>query len=327
MRVIDGAAIEEVLEFPALVDVLARAFTSDLQAPPRHHHNICRPAHPDATLLLMPAWEYSSGNVTDGDDAGAGEERGYIGIKIVAVMPDNGARGLAAVQGSYLLLSGLTGQPLAMIDGPILTNWRTAAASALASRYLSRADSSKLLMVGAGGLAPYLIRAHASVRPIDSVTIWNRTMARAQACAHSLRGASFSVTASDDLEQAARKADIITVATLSDAPLILGDWLRPGQHLDTVGAFRPDMRETDDEALRRAALFVDTRAGALSEAGDIIQPLQAGVIGEDAIQADLFDLTAGRHKGRQAAQEITYFKSVGASLEDLAAAIAIYEAL
>lgn len=329
MQVFNAQDIDAALSFPALVDVLADAFRSAIAAPPRHHQDISLPGRPDATLLLMPAWrigdETTRGKSGDADS----EDRtaDYIGVKTIVVIPDNGARGLAAVQGSYLLLSGVTGQPLAMMDAPRLTNWRTAAASALASKYLSRLNSTKLLMVGAGGLAPFLIRAHASVRPITSVTIWNRTETKARACANELREEPFDVAVTQDIEDAAGKADIISVATLSSDPLIRGAWLQPGVHLDTVGAFRPDMRETDDDVLHRARVFVDTRKGALSEAGDIVQPLNTGVIGEDAILGDLFDLTGGHSSGRGRDDEITYFKSVGASLEDLAAAIAIYRAV
>ena len=325
MRVFDEAAIAAVLSCPELVEVLAAAFKAGLRAPPRHHHTVPLPDRPDATLLLMPAWQTAEAKM---HSAGTQSPGDYIGIKIIAVVPDNGTRGLAAVQGSYLLLSATTGQALAMIDAPALTNWRTAAASALASRYLSRSDSERLLMVGAGGLAPYLIRAHASVRPIKSVAIWNRTQARARECADRLAsdgGFEIELSVADDLEAAVRGADIVSVATLSKDPLVHGEWLQPGVHLDTVGAFRPDMRETDDEVMRRARIFVDTREGALHEAGDIVQPLKAGVISEQTIAGDLYDLTGRQAAGRQTDREITYFKSVGASLEDLATAIAIYE--
>jgi ornithine cyclodeaminase len=166
MRVFNAQDIDAALSFPALVDVLADAFRSQITAPPRHHHDVPLPGRPNATLLLMPAWNAARARAGAGcggnDEEADGDD--FIGIKTIAVIPDNGARGLAAVQGSYLLLSGVTGQPLALMDAPRLTNWRTAAASALASNYLSRTNSSKLLMVGAGGLAPFLIRAHASLR-------------------------------------------------------------------------------------------------------------------------------------------------------------------
>ncbi|MEM7566936.1 MAG: ornithine cyclodeaminase family protein, partial [Pseudomonadota bacterium] len=134
------------------------------------------------------------------------------------------------------------------------------------------------------------------------------------------RGQRYSVGRAADLEEAVRGADIVSCATLSSEPLVQGAWLKPGAHLDLVGAFKPDMRETDDEAMRRARLFVDTRAGALGEGGDILQAIASGAIGEDDIAADLFELTAGEKAGRRFYDQITAFKSVGASLEDLAAA-------
>ena len=182
-----------------------------------------------------------------------------------------------------------------------------------------------MLLVGAGALGGFLVRAHASVRPIREVAIWNRTRVHAEALAATFSGSGLAVVVADDLARAVRGADIVSTATLSSTPLIEGAWLAPGTHLDCVGAFRPDMRETDDEVVRRARIWVDTRAGAADEAGDILIPLAAGVIGSDKIEGDLFDLARGNAPLRSSAGEITMFKSVGASIEDLAAAIAVYE--
>jgi len=168
------------------------------------------------------------------------------------------------------------------------------------------------------------VRAHASVRPIRQVAIWNRSPDRAQALAAALAPTGLEIAVADDLETAVRRADIVSTATLSAEPLVRGAWLAPGTHVDCVGAYRPSMRETDDEVVRRARIFVDTRIGAFGEAGDILQPLQAGVIGKDAVLGDLFDLTRGAVSGRGAPDEITLFKSVGAAIEDLAAAIAVF---
>jgi alanine dehydrogenase len=319
MRFIDASGVAAALSYPALVDTLATAFRVGAHAPPRHHHTMALQGRPDATLLLMPAWTASA--------AGAPTAGAYMGIKLVTVFPDNGTRGLPAVQGTYLLASAETGVPLALIDGPSLTAWRTAAASALASRCLCRPDTSRLLMVGAGALAPYLIRAHASVRPIREVSIWNRTRPNAEALAVALQATepSLNITIAKDLEAAVRAADLISCATISSTPLINGDWLKPGCHLDLVGAFRPDMREADDACVRRAKIWVDTRTGGLHEAGDIVMPIAAGVIRETHVLGDLYDLTRNPVPPRSA-DEITLFKSVGASIEDLAAAIAVYEA-
>jgi len=317
MRFFDGASVDAALAYPGLVDILQAAFQQGAIAPLRHHHTIALAGRPEATLLLMPAWEAgASGLQTAGR---------YLGVKTVTVFPDNAARAKPAVLGTYLLLSAETGETLAVMDATRLTAWRTAAASALASRYLSRADASRLLMVGAGAPAPNLVAAHASVRPIREITLWNRSPGRARALAASLAGRGLNVSVADDLEAAVRRTDIVSVATISAEPLIRGDWLAPGTHVDCVGAYKPTMRETDDAVVRRARIFVDTRPGAFAEAGDIVQPLQAGVIGKEAILGDLFELTRGTVAGRQTSEEITFFKSVGAAIEDLAAAIAVYE--
>ncbi len=317
MRYFSAADIDAALSYPALVDTLAAAFSKGALAPPRHHHSVALAGRPEATWLLMPAWEARG--------PGAPEAGRYMGVKSVTVFPDNDARGKPAVLGTYLLLSAETGDTLAVMDATRLTVWRTAAASALASRSLSRLDAARMLMVGAGALAPFLVRAHRSVRPITDVVVWNRSPVRAQALVADLAKDGIATTIAADLQQAVAQADIITTATLSPDPLIRGAWLKPGTHVDSVGAYRPTMRETDDEVVRRARVYVDTRAGALAESGDIVQPVQAGVIGKDAIVGDLYDLCRGSAPGRGSAQEITFFKSVGASIEDLAAAIAVYE--
>jgi ornithine cyclodeaminase len=287
-----------------LVERLRRAFRRGAEVPVRHHHEIANPGGPEGTLLLMPAWQ-----------AGL-----HIGIKVVTIFPDNDAQGLPSVMGAYLLLDAKSGAPIALIDGPMLTVKRTAAASALASSYLSRPDCERFLMIGTGSLAPYLIMAHASVRPICNVLIWGRSPDKAARLAKRLDRPDFRVAATDDLEAAAHGAHVISCATLSKDPLVRGDWLQPGQHLDLVGAFRPDMRESDDTAIRRARVFVDTRDGALAEAGDIVQPIESGVLDPDDVAGDLFDLTRGERAGRRFYDQITLFKSVGTALEDLAAA-------
>ncbi len=304
MRVISAAEVEAALDFGSLVERLRQAFRRDIAVPLRHHHTVETPEGDDATLLLMPAWQVGR----------------HIGIKLVTVFPGNAARDLPTVMGAYLLLDGKTGSPLAMIDGPMLTAKRTAAASALAAGYLARPDCERLLMVGTGVLAPHLILAHAAVRPICNVLIWGRNPDKAARLAKQLNHTDFRVEAAGDLEAAARGAHIISCATLSSEPLIQGAWLRPGQHLDLVGGFRPDMRETDDTAIRRARVFVDTRAGACTEAGDIVQPLESGVLAPEDIAADLFELTRGARAGRRFYDQITLFKSVGTAIEDLAAA-------
>jgi ornithine cyclodeaminase len=298
-------AVHRLLDFPGLIGALREMFRDGAEVPQRHHHTIAAPA-PDAspgTLLLMPAWRVCEA----------------LGVKIVTVFPDNARRALPSVYGTYLLLDAATGAPVAVLDGTALTLRRTAAASALAASHLAREDSAVHLMVGTGALAPHLIAAHRAVRPIRETLIWGRDPAKAGALAARLTAAGTAAAAAPDLAAAVATSDIVTCATLSAEPLVRGAWLRAGTHLDLVGAYRPEMRESDDEAIRRARVFIDTEA-ALHEAGDIVQPLRSGVLARDGIEGDLFDLVRGRCAGRRAADEITLFKSVGTALEDLAAA-------
>jgi len=319
MRVISKSEMEAVLSYPELIDVLRDAFARGVIAPPRHHHTDALDGRPPATLLLMPAWEASGpGSTTAGR---------YGGVKLVTVYPDNGTRGLPSIMGTYVLISATDGAPLALLDGPAITVWRTAAASALAARYLARPDAQSLLILGAGALAPYLVRAHAAVRRLKRVVLWNRTRERAERLARLLGITGLEISITADLESAAKSADIISTATLSRAPLIMGDWLRPGTHLDCVGAFKPDMREVDATAIRRASVWVDTRAGALVEGGDLVQAAAAGVFTAQDVVGDLAQLVRDEAPGRSSSEQITLFKSVGASIEDLATAISVYEAL
>lgn len=315
MRVITAEQVAETLEQRDFVEALREGFRSPVTTPLRHQHVVERPDGADNILLLMPAW-------TDFPSQGH-SQNGYCGIKLATVAPDNESRGTANIQAAYILLDGVTGEPLALIDGEALTFQRTSAASALAADYLARKDARRLVMVGAGGLAPWLVGAHAAVRPIEQVVIWNRTPGKARDLAAQLGKQGFAATATEDLATAAGEADIICAATLTYEPLIQGEWLRPGVHVDLVGGFRPDMREADDEAIRRASVFVDTRTGALAESGDIIQPIDAGVMSPDDVRADLFDLVGRDHPGRTSDDEITLFKSVGTALEDLAGAVLI----
>jgi ornithine cyclodeaminase len=309
MLVLSADAVDAALTFPDLIEALSQAFAGDIVAPVRHHHAMARPDG-EATLLLMPAW--------------TGGEQAFCGVKIVSVYPGNAARNLPSVLGTYMLMDGATGAPLAAIDGTRLTAWRTAAASALAARHLARQDVKRMVMVGAGALAPFLIDAHRAVRPgIEEVAIWNHRPERARELAARLQGRGYAVRATQELEGAVREADLVSCATLSTMPVVQGGWLKAGAHLDLVGAFNLRMREADDVALKRARVFIDTPA-ALKEGGDVALGIKAGAIAENAVVADLAALCRGTAQGRTDASEITLFKSVGASLEDLAAAMLVF---
>ncbi len=319
MFMISADAVDRALSFEGLVETLRTAFREGAIQPVRHHHTIERPDGAASTLLLMPAW-------TDFEAAGT-SAGGHIGVKVVTVSPDNNEIAKPAVMGLYLLLDGKTGEPQALIDGQRLTQWRTACASALAASYLAREDASRLLVIGAGALAPFLARAHSAVRPIREVRIWNRTFANAEKVAATLCAEGMDAKAVNDLDWALGDADIVSSATIATLPLVKGALLKPGSHVDLVGGFAPGMRESDDDAIRRARVYVDTRTGATKEAGDIVQPLASGVLKAEDIVADLYELARGQKPGRGSADEITLFKSVGAALEDLAAGVEVFRHL
>ncbi len=305
LRWLDAAAVHAALPYDALIEALRQAFAAGLRAPLRHHHEIPRPQHQEpAVLLLMPAFRPG----------------GATGVKLVHVAPGNEALGLPVVQGLYLLFDGPTGTPRAILDGTALTLRRTAAASALAARFLAREDSRTLALFGAGALAPHLARAHATVRPLRRCLLWNRSRARAERLARELGEVFDSVEIVVDRREALAEADIISCATRSRTPLVEGDHVRPGTHVDLVGAFTPAMRESDGALMRRARVFVDTREGALAEAGDILQAMAEGAFRARDLAGDLYGLCQGSCSGRRHPTEITVFKSVGSAVEDLAAA-------
>jgi len=310
--------LEENLDYPILIETLRKAFQEKYIVPIRHHHNYQNPKEGvESTLLLMPAWQVGK----------------YLGVKMVTVSPKNGKYNLPSIHGIYTLFDAAQGMPLAQINATTLTAQRTAAASALASSFLSKKNSKTLLMVGTGALAPELIRAHISVRPIETVYVWGRDLEKAKAVSNFItkylqvsEKANFEVFPIENIEEGIEKADIISCATLSPTPLIFGKNLKAGQHLDLVGAYRPDMREADDEVILKSSVFIDTYDG-MHESGDIASPLKDGILKRENICGDLFQLCRGEKTGRKNNNEITFFKSVGHALEDLAAAKLIYEKL
>jgi len=310
MRSIDAATVHAALPYGKLIPHLKAAFQAGGEVPLRGHYHIDDPkGGPGGTLLIMPAWQPGK----------------HVGIKMVSVYPDNPKAGLPSVIGAYMLFDARTGAPKAVIDGVALTLRRTACASALAADYLARKDAQHLLMIGAGSLAPHLIRAHHAVRRYKRIEIWNRNRATAEALAAKLSDLNAVVAVVDDLETAQRAADTISCATLSREPLVRGDWLKPGTHVDLVGGFTPQMREADDATLRKAAIWVDTRTGAMKEAGDLVDPLNRGIITAEDVRGDLFDLARHDAFCRPDDKPLSLFKSVGTALEDLAAAELVAE--
>jgi len=311
MRYFDAATIRACLPWPRMEAALEAFLRDDVAAPLRTNHTIDVPGESSASLLLMPAWRIGH----------------RLGVKLVTVFPGNRARGERAVNAVYALFDARNGVPVALFDGEELTARRTAGASVLAARHLARPDARHLVIVGAGRVAHALVEAYGALRGIKEVSLWSRTAEHARRAAADLARDGLEVTAVDNLEAVIRKADIVSCATLSTAPLVQGDWLPAGVHLDLVGAFARTMRETDGAAMARADLIVvDSREGAMAEGGDLVQAIAEGAIGADRVAATLADLACGRHPGRTRADHITVFKSVGFALEDLAAAEAILDA-
>ncbi len=300
MKHFDAQAVQQALSWAALIAALRQGFVQGCEVPARHPHAIGEAG----TTLLMPAWRVG----------------GHLGVKTVNIFPGNGARGLPGVHAVYTLFSATTGAPLAVMDGSELTARRTAAASALAADFLARPDASRLLLVGAGRVASDVPAAMHAVRPgLHEVQVWSRRPEAAEALATKLRAQGFDAHATADLPAAVAQAHIVSCATLATQALVQGTWLQPGTHLDLIGSFTPAMRETDATCFARSRVYVDTEE-ALLKAGDVLQAVAEGAFRPQDLQGTLQTLCRGTAAGRQGADEITLFKSVGTALEDLAAA-------
>ena len=309
MKVYDRENVASSLQYGILIEALRKAFSSKITAPERVQHTIKNNNGSDATLLLMPAWKIGE----------------HIGIKIVSVFPENTTNNMNAVHANYFLMNANDGKPVAVMDGTELTLRRTACASELAADYLVNKNVDTMLMIGTGNLAPHMIKAHCVVRNYSRILIWGRNEEKAERLARSSDIKGKEILAKNDLKEALNDADVISCATLSQKPLIMGDWIKPGQHLDLVGAFTPDMAEADSKAVAMSKVVVDTYEGALSESGELINALKDGHIKKKHILSDLRELVLEEKDIRTDSNDITLFKSVGTALEDLAAAELVVE--
>lgn len=269
----------------------------------------------DNILFLRSAWQ-----------------RGRVlGTKVITGFWNNPSdRGLPAVHAIYCLFSGEDGHPLAVLDGTALTLRKTAADSALGASYLARNDVETMLMIGAGAMAPHLIMAHKAIRPsIKHVAVWNRSTDKAEAIINDLEGhqalAGVTFEVVTDLKTGVSRANLISSATRTVEPIIEGAWLKPGTHLDLIGAYKKDMREADDSAIQQATIFVDSRASTIDDIGEIAIPIERGVISESDILADHQQLARGEHPGRRSDNEITLFKNGGGGHLDLMTARFVVE--
>ena len=310
MKYLNSDQISKYLPYAELINALREGFKEGGNVPLRHAHTV--PTNgADNTLLMMPSWQQGS----------------MLGVKLVMVCPDNNLKNMEAVSSTYMLFDAVTGERLAMLDGDELTVRRTACASALASSYLSSKNAKSMLMMGTGKLAPHLIRAHSAVRPLEEVFIWGRRFEKAKEMAAELdQELDATVTAVETPEEKAGHCDIITCATVTNEPVLLGRWLSNDkkQHVDLVGGFTRNMREADNDVIKNVKSYVDTRDGAFAEAGDIVQPIEQGIISQDDIGGDLYDMANGKVDAT-GDNTSTLFKSVGTALEDLVAAKLAFE--
>src|SRR5271167_2482850 len=308
MRFVDADEIRSLLTFPMLIAALEAAHR-------------------------RPKIEVLDGML--GDEKGqffvrhAVDNGRYMASKLITSFPANAACGtLPAVQAICVLFDGGNGRPLAVMDGTEITYWRTAADSALGAKILAPLEPATMLVVGAGEMSTRLVHAHRAVRPsLRRVLVWNRTKARATQVAIRLTEDGIASEAVEDLAMASRMADIITTCTRSHQPLVLGANLKPGAHLDLVGGYSPATREADDEAVRRASVFVDRRESVFAGVGDILQPIASGAIREADVLGDLYDLVTGRVAGRRSPSDITLFKNAGGGHLDLMTAELIVQRL
>jgi len=307
MQVFAAAAVHAALPWPFLIEALRKAHLGPM--PTSDAVVQSDPAGGEAQFVTLPGWAPG----------------GPIVVKMVGVFPQNAALEppQPAVQGLVALFDGATGAPLLAADGAAMTARKTAADSALGASILARGDAEELLIIGAGALAPHFAEAHLAARPsLRRVMIWNRTATRAEAVAEGLRKKGIDATVSEDLDGSVALADVVSCVTMSDKALVKGALLRPGAHLDLVGAYLPTLREADDAALTRGTIFVDSRNN-MTGGGDLSQAVASGAITWDAVRADLFELVQGRAEGRTRADQITVFKNNGGAHLDLFAASAL----
>lgn len=307
MIVVDAAGVHAALDYPTLVDTLRSAHRAPL--PTATAAIAQEPGGGENQFVSLLAWQAGQAILT----------------KLVGVFPGNLALDppQPSVQGLVALFDGKTGAPVLVADGAALTFRKTAADSALGADFLARRDATTLLVVGAGGLAPHVAQAHVAVRPsIRRVLIWNRTPARAAATVAGLSIEGVSVQAAADLDKAVAEADVISCVTMAREPLVKGRHLRPGTHVDLIGAYTPQMREADDETVRRGRVYVDAYDGACGS-GDIAQPIAAGILPRDGIVGDLRSLCVGEVPGRRSDDEITIYKNGGGAHLDLFTAQAL----
>ncbi|WP_134773124.1 ornithine cyclodeaminase family protein [Ornithinimicrobium flavum] len=307
VRLLDAGQVRDHLDPTELVAALRTAFSDPGTTVVPDRVTMPLDESVGTSLLLKPAWRRD----------------GLLGVKVTTHHPDNGRRGLPAIHALYAVHDAATGAPLAVLDGTELTRWRTAAASALAADLLAPRRVREHLLVGSGNVSAALPACYATVRDVALTRVWARRHEQAESLARQLREEGVAAEAVapgvEALREAVRRADVVSCATSATSPLVLGEDVGPGTHVDLIGSFTPGMVEADEALVTRARVFVDIEA-AVHESGDLAGPVARGALRASDILGTLADLASGRRPGREHDDEVTVFKSVGTSLEDLVAA-------
>ena len=311
MKILTAEDVHAALSYPAMIDALQEAYSGSFNMPPRQVFLLDdQPENHDA-FAVLPSWN---------DE--------LVAVKSFTYFPDNPKPKYASLYSKIMLFDRKHGEPLALVDGTSVTFWRTAGISGLASRLLSREDSKTLLLLGTGNLAPYIIRAQLSVRPIDRVMVWGRTLGNAQAVVEQLAKENDAVRfeVANDLQAACGEADIIVSATGSHEPLVFGDWVRPGTHTNFIGNHHATKRECDTALVAKSKVYADSYVNCFKEAGEVLVPINEGAISKDHVVGELTQMCSGAVSLRESGDEITLFKSIGMALSDLVGAGCAYHA-
>ena len=303
MKVISAEEVHSALSYPELVDSLQEAYGAKYSMPPRQVFLLDENTNNDA-FAVLPSWNDQ-----------------FIGVKAFTYFPEAEAP-YKSLYSKILLFNRDHGEPLALVDGTTVTFWRTAGISGLATRLLSREDSETMLLLGTGNLAPYIIRANLSVRPLKKVMVWGRNLAKAEAVVETMQKEFSNVefSAIEDRQIACSEADIVVAATGSHEPIVLGEWIKPGTYTDFIGNHHADKRECDTDLITKARVYADSRVNAFKEAGEILVPIKEGVFAEEGVIAELSEMCRGDAVLRENEEEVTLFKSIGMAMSDLVGA-------
>jgi 1-pyrroline-2-carboxylate reductase [NAD(P)H] len=304
MKVISAEEVHQALSFPALVDALQEAYAGNYSMPPRQVFLLDEGGSTNDAFAVLPSWSDQ-----------------LIAVKAFTYFPD-AQEPYKSLYSKVMLFDREHGEPLALVDGTTVTFWRTAGISGLATRLLAREDAETMLMLGTGNLAPYIIRANASVRDLKKIMVWGRTGSKAEAIV-SLMGEEFpgiEILAIEDRQSACAEADIVVAATGSQEPVVLGEWIQPGTHTDFIGNHHASKRECDTELILKSKVYADSRVNAFKEAGEILVPIEEGVFSREGVVAELAEMCQGSATLRESDEEITLFKSIGMAMSDLVGA-------